>query len=279
MSNISKDLVGNVFGKDIHSPIDRVNVRELVAFKEEFINDLMAQKKLNKKQAQLDAEDMVLAFCSTLKSEDAEIFKKLYEEENLAVLSTESYKAEQVANIEANFLEANFIFNELSANLKVFGSNSSLAGANPANIDLGLQHINRCLEVEPNNPKYLNLKGLLLAQGKKELQEGLKFIEKAAELDPNNINIQHNLKTLKDPNGCFIATAAYGTPFVYEIEELRNWRDRSLSRTSYGKIFIRNYYKYSPPFANYISEKKNLKKAVRILLKPLIRYAKFANRK
>ena len=202
-----------------------------------------------------------------------------YEEENLAVLSTESDKGEQGANIEANFLEATFIYNELSANLQVFGSNSSLTGANPANIDLGLQHINRCLEVEPNNPKYLNLKGLLLAQGKTELQEGLKLIEKAAELDPTDINIQHNLKTLKDPNGCFIATAAYGTPFVYEIEELRNWRDRSLSKTSYGKIFIRNYYKYSPPFANYISEKKNLKKAVRILLKPLIRYAKFANRK
>jgi len=279
VGNMSKDLVGNVFGKDIHSPIDRANVRELVAFKEEFINDLMAQKKLNKKQAQLDAEDMVLAFCSTLKSEDVEIFKKLYEEENLAVLSTESDKGEQGANIEANFLEATFIYNELSANLQVFGSNSSLTGANPANIDLGLQHINRCLEVEPNNPKYLNLKGLLLAQGKTELQEGLKLIEKAAELDPTDINIQHNLKTLKDPNGCFIATAAYGTPFVYEIEELRNWRDRSLSKTSYGKIFIRNYYKYSPPFANYISEKKNLKKAVRILLKPLIRYAKFANRK
>ena len=79
MGNMSKDLVGNVFGKDIYSPIDRANVRELVAFKEEFINDLMAQKKLNKKQAQLDAEDMVLAFCSTLKSEDVEIFKKLYE--------------------------------------------------------------------------------------------------------------------------------------------------------------------------------------------------------
>ena len=155
----------------------------------------MAQKKLNKKQAQLDAEDMVLAFCSTLKSEDVEIFKKLYEEENLAVLSTESDKGEQGANIEANFLEATFIYNELSANLQVFGSNSSLTGANPANIDLGLQHINRCLEVEPNNPKYLNLKGLLLAQGKTELQEGLKLIEKAAELDPTDINIQHNLKT------------------------------------------------------------------------------------
>ena len=75
---MSKDLVGNVFGKDIHSPIDRANVRELVAFKEEFINDLMAQKKLNKKQAQLDAEDMVLAFCSTLKSEPYRVCRRLF---------------------------------------------------------------------------------------------------------------------------------------------------------------------------------------------------------
>lgn len=275
MSNI----VGNLFGKDIHSPIDRSNVRELVAFKEQFINDLMAKKNFNKKQAQLDAEDLVLAFCGTLKEEDAEIFKKLYDEENLAVLATESDKAEQLANVEANFLQATFIFNELSANLQVFGSNSSLSGANPANIDLGLEHINRCLEVDPNNPKYLNVKGLLLAQGKKEVEEGLKLIEKAAELDPTDINIQHNLKTLKDPNGCFIATAAYGTPFAYEIDELRNWRDTSLSKTSYGRAFIKNYYKYSPSIADYISEKKNLKKVVRTLLKPLIQYAKFTNRK
>ena len=48
VSNISKDLVGNVFGKDIHSPIDRANVRELVAFKEQFINDLMAKRNLIK---------------------------------------------------------------------------------------------------------------------------------------------------------------------------------------------------------------------------------------
>ena len=36
---------------------------------------------------------MVLAFCSTLKSEDAEIFKKsFYEEENLALCLQEGYK-------------------------------------------------------------------------------------------------------------------------------------------------------------------------------------------
>lgn len=276
---MSGELVGNLFGKDIYLPIKRTDVRELIFARDTFIKDLMSQNSINEKQAHLDASDMVLEFYSTLKSEDLEVFKKFYDEENTAALSLDTVSNEVVKNIEANFLEANFIYNQLSANLQVYGSNSSLTGATPANIDLALQHIDRCLEVEPNNARFLNLKGLLLIQGKKQQEEGIRLLTKASELDPTDINIQHNLKTLKDPNGCFIATAAYGTPLAYEINELRYWRDTKLSSTSYGKVFIKNYYKFSPPIANYISQKEHLKKGVRIILKPLIKYVKHVNQR
>ncbi|WP_218190616.1 hypothetical protein, partial [Klebsiella variicola] len=69
---------------------------------------------------------------------------------------------------DLSHIEAQAIFNELSANLQVYGTNSKLSGANPANIDLALAHINRSLELQPDNPIFLNLKGLLLWQGKND---------------------------------------------------------------------------------------------------------------
>jgi len=69
---------------------------------------------------------------------------------------------------------------------------------------------------------------------------------------------------------CFIATAAYGTPFDLKIDILRNWRDDSLQKYSWGRVFIRNYYYFSPPIARMISKSSILRKIVRIALAPII---------
>ncbi len=63
-------------------------------------------------------------------------------------------------------LEAQFILNGLQANNEVFGSNSASTGAIPANVGLALQYIDRSLELFPNDPVYLNVKALLLWEGK-----------------------------------------------------------------------------------------------------------------
>jgi hypothetical protein len=70
--------------------------------------------------------------------------------------------------------------------------------------------------------------------------------------------------------GCFIATAAYGTPFANDINVLRNWRDRFLMKSFIGKDFVEWYYTNSPPIAEYISNKNILKLLIRILFKPFI---------
>lgn len=70
--------------------------------------------------------------------------------------------------------------------------------------------------------------------------------------------------------GCFIATAAYGTPYAEEINVLRLWRDNFLKKRALGKKFVLFYYKISPPIANFIRKSEILKKLVRMLLKPLI---------
>jgi hypothetical protein len=78
-------------------------------------------------------------------------------------------------------------------------------------------------------------------------------------------------------SGCFIATAAYGTPFNSHIEALRNVRDRYLRQNPLGRSMIRLYADWSPSIASLISEREGLKAAVRIMLAPVVGAAYLVN--
>jgi len=71
--------------------------------------------------------------------------------------------------------------------------------------------------------------------------------------------------------GCFIATACYGTPMAKEVQMLSSFRDKYLLNNSLGRIFVENYYKFSPRISEYISKHPILKKFMRAGLKPLVR--------
>jgi serine/threonine protein kinase len=47
-------------------------------------------------------------------------------------------------------------------------------------------------------------------------------------------------------NGCFVATAVYGSYDCPEVWVLRRWRDSSLMETKRGRAFVRAYYATSP---------------------------------
>ena len=70
--------------------------------------------------------------------------------------------------------------------------------------------------------------------------------------------------------GCFIATAAYGTPMTKNITTLCKFRDERLLTNSFGKAFVRFYYKHSPPMADFIRNKPALRGIIRTGLKPLV---------
>lgn len=69
---------------------------------------------------------------------------------------------------------------------------------------------------------------------------------------------------------CFIATAAYGTPFASDIDVLREWRDYTLRRSVMGRWFVYVYYRISPPIAEMVSRSRVLRCIVRKGLEPVI---------
>ena len=71
-------------------------------------------------------------------------------------------------------------------------------------------------------------------------------------------------------SGCFIATAAYGTPMAREIQILREFRDEYLLNNSVGQALVDLYYRGSPPIAEFITEHPGLKPIVRAGLVPAV---------
>jgi len=69
---------------------------------------------------------------------------------------------------------------------------------------------------------------------------------------------------------CFIATAAYGSAMHEDVDTLRDFRDQHLITNSLGGKFVELYYRYSPPAAEFISDKPALRAVMRFLLKPLV---------
>lgn len=178
---------------------------------------------------------------------------------------------QNLSEAEQYKLQAEFILHELQANIQVYGSNSILSGATPANIDLALQYIDRSLEYFPDNPVYLNLKALLLMEGKGERQQAIDLLERAAKINPRDINIQNNLNGAKSSSSCFVATAAYGSPLAPHVRTLRLWRDEELLTSYFGRKFVRFYYCFSPPLAKLIANHPPLKQLTRFLLAPLVK--------
>jgi uncharacterized repeat protein (TIGR02543 family) len=66
--------------------------------------------------------------------------------------------------------------------------------------------------------------------------------------------------------GCFIATAAYGTPSAEQIDVLREFRDTVLLESTLGSQFVALYYQLSPPVAEFIAGNELLRTLVRELL-------------
>ena len=88
--------------------------------------------------------------------------------------------------------------------------------------------------------------------------------------DTNNVTSSDQPKK----GGCLIATAAYGSEFAPQVQQLREVRDNVLYSTYSGSAFMTGfdsvYYTFSPTVADWEKENSFFKEAVKIAITPLV---------
>jgi len=93
--------------------------------------------------------------------------------------------------------------------------------------------------------------------------------------DPEPSNNEVSARFVQNALSCFIATAAWGSPFDPHVQTLRNFRDRHLVTNPLGRGFVSAYYRISPPLAEVIAARPVLRAAVRTALMPIVLAVEF----
>lgn len=75
---------------------------------------------------------------------------------------------------------------------------------------------------------------------------------------------------LLDDKHCFIATAAFGSQMASEVDTFREFRNKYLLTNILGTHFVKSYYHFGPPVAEFIAQSEVLRTIVRGLLWPLL---------
>ena len=77
-------------------------------------------------------------------------------------------------------------------------------------------------------------------------------------------------------DGCYIATAVYGSYDCPEVWTLRRFRDEVLRASVLGRLFIRGYYAVSPGLVRHLGSKTLFQKPVKRALDSLVSHLKKA---
>lgn len=72
-------------------------------------------------------------------------------------------------------------------------------------------------------------------------------------------------------SGCFIATACYGDANAPSVLVLREYRDSKLLMHPLGRLFVRLYYTFAPPFSRFLSRHKRIATCItNVILNPIV---------
>lgn len=82
--------------------------------------------------------------------------------------------------------------------------------------------------------------------------------------------LSNKAKNNNPQNGCYIATCVYGSYDCPEVWTLRRFRDLYLSKSFFGRFFIRIYYKISPAIVSCFGKNKSFKKFFKLILDTLV---------
>jgi hypothetical protein len=75
-----------------------------------------------------------------------------------------------------------------------------------------------------------------------------------------------SVATSTSPGGCFVATAAFGSPMAHQVRWLRAFRDRTLLPGRAGRAFVTWYYGWSPRAAAWLRGHAIARKLTRAVL-------------
>ena len=76
-----------------------------------------------------------------------------------------------------------------------------------------------------------------------------------AHYDNAQVNIILKEQRKNGGGGCYVATAVYGSYDCPPVWTLRRYRDAVLSKSWYGRAFIRTYYAVSPSLVKRFGQK------------------------
>lgn len=111
----------------------------------------------------------------------------------------------------------------------------------------------------------------LLQRAKEDPTRAGKCAERILEIDPNNIEAKKIIeKTSNRSNGCYVATAVYGSYDCPQVWTLRRFRDYILAETWYGRASIRAYYSISPTLVKWFGHTNWFKKLWKWKLDPFV---------
>ncbi len=84
-----------------------------------------------------------------------------------------------------------------------------------------------------------------------------RYHQKIKEIDPSYVIPE---KTPLQSNGCYVATAIYGSYDCPQVWTLRRYRDYTLAETWYGRAFVKTYYAISPTLFKWFGHAEWFKK-------------------
>ncbi|MBQ7874820.1 MAG: hypothetical protein IJ306_06655, partial [Oscillospiraceae bacterium] len=83
-------------------------------------------------------------------------------------------------------------------------------------------------------------------------------IDELKEIEPDYEapEIEEEYTATASSGGCYVATAVYGSYDCPEVWTLRRFRDFTLAKSVFGRLFIRTYYAISPTLVKWFGETK-----------------------